>query len=119
MVSLSSVREGRAPAEVLPSAHPRDLVGVRIVVIAARQHDALLGALGVDPDAMTPLSWSRDIAALLKYGFQSADFHTAPVSFLKKNISTYIPERCIKFLPLIPVAVSTCFFFSLFASRGR
>ena len=53
----------------LPTTHPRDLVGVRIVVIAACQHDALLGTLRMDPDAMTPLSWSRGIPALLKDTF--------------------------------------------------
>jgi hypothetical protein len=69
MVSLQSGKEGRAPMEVLPTAHPRDLVGMRILIIAACQHDGLIWTLGMDPDAMTPLSWSRDIPALLKNGF--------------------------------------------------
>lgn len=55
--------------EMLPTTHPRDLVGMRILIIAACQHDTLIGTLGMDPDAMTPLAWSGNIPALLKNGF--------------------------------------------------
>jgi hypothetical protein len=68
--------------EMLPTTHPRDLVGMRILIIAACQYDTLFGPLGMDPDAMTSLSWSRDIPALAKDSFQSTDFHTAPAARL-------------------------------------
>jgi len=47
----------------LPTTHPRDLIGMRIVIIAAGQYDALIGTVGMDPDAMTPLPRSGGISA--------------------------------------------------------
>jgi hypothetical protein len=47
----------------LPTAHPCDLIGMRIVIIAACQHDALIGMVRMDPDAMTPLPRSGGISA--------------------------------------------------------
>jgi hypothetical protein len=91
---------------MLPTTHPRDLIGMRVVIIATCQHNALLGTLGMDPDAMTPLSWSRAIAALLKDGFQSTDFHTFPVSFLMEKHLYLYPRKAYKFLSLVYAIVS-------------
>src|SRR6266487_2340431 len=94
--ALRSVKEGRATMEMLPTAHPRDLVGMRILVIAACQHDALLGTVGMDPDAMAPLSRPCGIPAPAKDNFQSTDFHIFPVFVYSTLISVFTLDytRC-------------------------
>jgi len=73
----------------LPMAYPRDLVGMCIIVIAAGQHNALIGTMGMDPDAMTPLSRPHGISALPKNNFQSTDFHIFPAFLYPTMISVF------------------------------
>jgi hypothetical protein len=85
--------------KTLPTAHPSDLVGMCIIVIAACQHDALIGATRMDPDAMAPLSWSGDIPALAKDDFQSTDFHSSSAFVCPTviSVSTLDDKRCANF----------------------
>ncbi len=85
--------------EMLPTAYPRNLIGVCIIVIAACQHDALLGTVGMDPDAMAPLSRPCGIPAPAKDDFQSTDFHTSPAFVCPTLISVFTLDykRCANF----------------------
>ena len=85
--------------EMLSTAYPRDLVGVCILVIAAGQYYTLLRTMGMDPDAMTPLSRPRGIPALAKDDFQSTDFHSSPAFVCPTLISVFTLDykRCANF----------------------